>query len=264
MSTDATSSSSELQVNVANNLAEVRKNIEQVCTDNNRDVNSVRLVAVSKTKPLELLQQAYHQGGQRIFGENYAQELVEKAEQFFDGSKGDITWHFIGGLQSNKANMLVKGVVPHGQLVVETVGSQKVANKLNNAMETVLKDNAENVELQQRLPVFVQVNTSGEEAKSGVTPQEAVELCQHIFSDNTCPHLKLQGVMTIGAIGDISNFETLVKCRDAVAEALNVDSSSLELSMGMSGDYKEAIQYGATNVRVGSTIFGARDYSSKQ
>ncbi|KAL3910457.1 MAG: hypothetical protein SGILL_007681 [Bacillariaceae sp.] len=259
MSTDT--SSSDLRVDVAFNLKEVREKIHQVCADSERDVDTVRLVAVSKTKPLELLQKAYEEGEQRIFGENYAQELVEKAEQFFDGKHGDITWHFIGGLQSNKANMLVKGVVPYGNLVVETVGSRKVANKLSNAMETVLKEN-DSIP-QKQLPVFVQVNTSGEVNKSGVAPTEAIDLCQHIVSDD-CPHLSLMGLMTIGAIGDISNFETLAKCRESVADALGVPSSSLELSMGMSGDYEQAIQYNATNVRVGSTIFGARDYSNKK
>jgi pyridoxal phosphate enzyme (YggS family) len=252
--------SNDLRVDVAFNLQEVHDRIQEICKETSRDPDTVRLVAVSKTKPLELLQKAYHDGNQRVFGENYAQELVEKAEKFFDSKHGDIVWHFIGGLQSNKANMLVKGVVPYGTLVVETVGSVKVANKLNNAMEAVINEN-DSVH-QKKLPVFVQVNTSGEEAKSGVKRDEAVELSKYIVDE--CPSLKLMGLMTIGAIGDISDFETLAECRDTVAQALGVSVDSLELSMGMSGDYEEAIKYGATNVRVGSTIFGARDYSNKK
>lgn len=246
-------------VDVAFNLQEVQEAIRCVCQDVGRSPEQVRLVAVSKTKPLELLQQAYH-CGQRVFGENYAQELVDKAEQM-GHDHDDIVWHFIGGLQSNKANMLVKGVVPHGNLVVETVGSIKVATKLNNAMAN-LDDELPDEKKGTTLSVFVQINTSGEDAKSGVSPgDEAIELCQHIIK--SCDRLHLMGLMTIGAIGDISNFETLVACRDTVANALSVDPSTLELSMGMSGDYKEAIRYGATNVRVGSTLFGARDYSNK-
>jgi hypothetical protein len=149
-------------------------------------------------------------------------------------------------------NMLVKGVMPYGKLVVETVGSSKVADKLNNAMN----------DFEGKLDIFVQVNTSGEEAKSGVSPEEAIELCKHVTEQ--CDRLNLLGLMTIGAIGDASCFEQLSKCRESVAAALNVDAASLELSMGMSDDFEESIKCGSTNVRVGSTIFGARDYSNKK
>mmetsp|Transcript_24347 Transcript_24347/g.39790 ORF Transcript_24347/g.39790 Transcript_24347/m.39790 type:complete len:297 (+) Transcript_24347:26-916(+) len=253
LSTLSTSSSlnmseQQTEVDVGANLQEVIDRIQVACKDNGHAMEDVRLVAVSKTKPLALLKQAYA-SGQRVFGESYAQELVEKAKEM---DEDNVQWHFIGGLQSNKANMLVKGVVPFGKLVIETVATAKVANKLNDAMADFEE---------KKLAVMVQVNTSGEEAKSGVTPDEAIQLCQHIITD--CPRLDLMGLMTIGAIGDISNFETLSKCRDSVAEALGMDPKSLELSMGMSGDFEEAIKYGATNVRVGSTIFGERDYSKK-
>lgn len=237
----------QLEVNVAANLEEVRQKIADCCASSGRDVSEVTLVAVSKTKPLELVQQAYV-CGQRIFGENYAQELVEKAGTI---GEPDVQWHFIGNLQSNKANMLVKGVVPHGKLVVETLSSLKTANKLNNAMS----------DYEGTLDVFVQVNTSGEESKSGVTTEEAVELCKEIKA--SCDRINLRGVMTIGAPGDTDCLDALAKCRDEVASALGVDSAELELSMGMSGDYDVAIAKGSTNVRVGSTIFGARDYSNK-
>ncbi|KAG7363776.1 pyridoxal-5'-phosphate-dependent enzyme, class III [Nitzschia inconspicua] len=252
---------------IASNLKQVRDNIETVCQETDRSPTSVRLVAVSKTKPLELLQYAY-QNGQRVFGENYVQELVDKAGAM--KNRQDVVWHYIGALQSNKVNKLVKGVVPYGTLVVETVGSINVANKLNHAMETLItsdtNDNDDNNKEDMNpkvLSVFVQVNTSGEDSKSGVTPEDAVEICRHIV--NECDYLQLRGLMTIGAIGDISNFETLVQCRDSVAQGLGiVDPTTLELSMGMSGDYQDAIRYGATNVRVGSTIFGERDYTNNQ
>ena len=241
-------SNEQLEVNVGANLEEVRSRIVECCNDAGRDVTEVQLVAVSKTKPLELVKQAY-ESGQRVFGENYAQELVEKAGSI---GENDIIWHFIGSLQSNKANMLVKGVVPYGKLVVETVSSLKMAKKLDNAMSN----------FEGKLDIFVQVNTSGEESKSGVTPEEAVELCQQITKE--CERVELKGVMTIGAPGDTGCLDLLATCRDEVASALDISPKELGLSMGMSNDYDVAIAKGSTNVRVGSTIFGARDYSNKK
>jgi len=235
-------------VDVGANLEEVRQKIVESCEAAGRDLSTVQLVAVSKTKPLELVKQAYA-SGQRVFGENYAQELVDKAGSI---GESDVVWHFIGGLQSNKANMLVKGVMPHGTLVVETVSSLKVARKLDNAMSE-FED--------RKLDIFVQVNTSGEESKSGVAPSEVVEVCKQITSE--CERVQLKGVMTIGAPGDISCLESLAACRDEVTAALGMEATDLGLSMGMSGDYEVAIAKGSTNVRVGSTIFGARDYSNK-
>ena len=248
-----TEESSTSLVKVAENLDEVKRRMEEACGRSGRLVESVRLVAVSKTKPASLLLDAYHHG-QRVFGENYVQELVGKAQEL----PQDIVWHYIGPLQSNKANLLVKSVVPHAaQLCVETVATTKLANKLNNAMKQVLQDNEE--EEKKLLDVFVQVNTSGEESKSGVGPDEAVDLCRAIVE--TCPLLRLRGLMTIGAPGDTNAFDILAECRDGVESALG--QSGLELSMGMSADFETAIEKGADNIRVGSTIFGERDYSNK-
>ena len=244
-------------VDIGLNLQHVRTKIDEACSNANRDVSTVRLVAVSKTKPLIYIQKAY-ENGQRIFGENYAQELVEKAKKLGEKGIDDVQWHFIGGLQSNKANMLVKGVVPYGKLIVETVNSLKVAKKLDNAMADFINDDKEN----NKLGIFVQVNTSGEESKSGIVPNEVPELCQTIL--NECKNLSLMGLMTIGAPGDENCLSMLSACRDDVMSKLGDDNNALtdlELSMGMSGDYESAIAKGSTNVRVGSTIFGARDYS---
>jgi pyridoxal phosphate enzyme (YggS family) len=254
MSSESSSSS-----DVATNLNSVREKIQLVCTQHNIPPTSVRLVAVSKTKPNQLLMDAYNNthGGQRHFGENYVQELVAKAKTL----PNDIHWHFIGPLQSNKANILVNSVVPNvASLTVETVSSLKLAIKLNKAMESLeLDDDDDNIRL---LDIFIQVNTSGEESKSGVTPNApVVAICQEILDH--CPRLKIKGLMTIGAPGDLECFDTLVSCKEQVMNALAADFDSLELSMGMSGDYEQAIARGATNVRVGSTIFGERDYSSK-
>ena len=245
------SSSSSSQV--ALNLDTVLKNIQAACEESGRNVNDVRLVAVSKTKPTALLMDAYH-AGQRHFGENYVQELVGKAEEL----PNDIHWHFIGPLQSNKANLLVKSVLPNAaSLTVETVSTLKLANKLNHAMEAISEDDDDD---DTKLSIFIQVNTSGEDTKSGVEPSGAVALCREIVEH--CPRLDIRGLMTIGAPGDLECFGILNQCREQVMEALDVPS--LELSMGMSGDYEQAIAKGATNVRVGSTIFGERDYSDKK
>mmetsp|Transcript_9469 Transcript_9469/g.27036 ORF Transcript_9469/g.27036 Transcript_9469/m.27036 type:complete len:249 (+) Transcript_9469:193-939(+) len=205
-----------------------------------------RLVAVSKTKPVEMLKEAYD-AGQRVFGENYVQEIVEKAPQLPE----DIQWHFIGHLQSNKVKALLEAVP--NLTMLETVDTVKLANKLNNQVGSLGRS---------PLPVMVQVNTSGEESKSGVEPGNVVELARHVHQE--CPHLRLAGLMTIGMADYTSkpeNFECLQWCRQQICEALGLSADDIELSMGMSGDFEAAIEMGSTNVRVGSTIFGARNYN---
>lgn len=226
--------------------------MEDAISLNDRPAGSVRLVAVSKTKPLELLQAAY-ESGQRHFGENYAQELMAKSKEMPD----DVSWHFIGPLQSNKAAPLVKTVGLDKLACVETVSTLKLATKLNRAAES-LNDGADE---KKKLGVYIQVNTSGEESKSGVSPgAEAADLAERISEE--CPWISIDGLMTIGAPGDHSCFDALARCREEVAEALGRESNEMELSMGMSGDFEVAISKGATSVRVGSTIFGERDYSN--
>lgn len=205
-----------------------------------------RFVAVSKTKPADDVAAAYA-AGHRVFGENYVQELVDKAPTL----PSDVAWHFIGHLQSNKAKTLVDKVP--GLACVETVDTPKLASKLDAAVADAGRE---------RLRVLVQVNTSGEPSKHGVEPAAAPELAKHVAF--ACPNLTLAGVMTIG-MPDYSsrpeNFECLTRVRSAIAAEVGVDASSLELSMGMSGDYEAAIEMGSTNVRVGSGVFGARVYA---
>ncbi|KAL4168716.1 hypothetical protein KRP22_012114 [Phytophthora ramorum] len=172
------------------------------------------LVAVSKTKPIEDLQEAY-EADQRHFGENYIQELVQKAPLL----PADVKWHYIGHVQSNKAKPLVRDVP--NLFVVETVDSIKIANALNKASGEFRSE---------KLNVMVQVNTSEEEQKSGSDADSSVELARHI----------------------------------TVAEAIGKAEADLALSMGMSGDYELAISCGSTHVRVGSTIFGVRNYANKE
>ena len=160
----------------------------------------------------------------------------------------DIEWHFIGHLQSQKAAKLIKSVP--NLAIVETVDSLKLAMKLNNACVSANR---------QKLDIYIQVHTSDEETKSGVSPDELIEIISAITKE--CPHLSIRGLMTIGAAGDSTCFDKLSACRVTLASELNVPIESLALSMGMSGDFEDAISRGSTSIRVGSTIFGARDYS---
>eukprot|EP00475_Leptophrys_vorax_P020915 TRINITY_DN28678_c0_g1_i2.p2 TRINITY_DN28678_c0_g1~~TRINITY_DN28678_c0_g1_i2.p2 ORF type:complete len:249 (-),score=61.02 TRINITY_DN28678_c0_g1_i2:45-791(-) len=238
---------SKMSSGVVQALLAVRSRIDKVAARLNLS-QMPRLVAVSKTKPNELLMEVYDGASQRHFGENYVQELVTKAEQL----PKDIRWHFIGHLQSNKCKQLLS---VENLFLVETVDSTKLASKLDSTWGDLSRPN--------KLNVMVQVNTSNEQSKSGVEPSECVELAKHVKEN--CSNLNLLGLMTIGSFSEEPTrdcFDVLVTCRDKVAEALGVQPSELELSMGMSHDFELAIECGSTNVRVGSTIFGARNYSS--
>ena len=208
-----------------------------------------RLVAVSKTKTPEIIHAAYTHG-QRHFGENYVQELVEKANHQLL-SQLDIRWHFIGHLQRNKCNTLAS--VPN-LWAVETVDSDRLATQLDSSWK---KSGSE-----RRLKVFVQVNTSAEDSKSGCSPGAVPELVKHIV--NTCGCLEFCGLMTIGrtghdySVGPNPDFDCLLQCKKVICEQGIVMTGDVELSMGMSADYEEAIAAGSTNVRVGSSIFGSR------
>jgi uncharacterized pyridoxal phosphate-containing UPF0001 family protein len=240
-----------------------------------------RLVLVSKLKPASdilalhtLPSSSIDESYIQHFGENYVQELQEKAAIL----PRSINWHFIGGLQSNKCKIL--GSVPN-LWCVSSVDSVKKADGLDKAREAVRKSVKAKVADAMDPPaggvygddgeipalnIKVQVNTSGEESKSGVLPEEALSLCKHI-QDN-CPNLKLTGLMTIGAIarskaatgpdGENEDFVTLLRIRDQVAKGLDITPEELELSMGMSSDFEAAVKYGSNEVRVGSDIFGER------
>lgn len=217
----------------------------------------VRLVAVSKLKPANDIL-ALHQSPacHAHFGENYAQELSQKAGLL----PRTISWHFIGGLQSGHCKSLAK--IPN-LFCVSSVDSLKKAQLLDSARTS-------SPEELPKLNIHVQVNTSGEEAKSGCKPgADTVSLCREIAQN--LPRLNLLGLMTIGAIArsrattaenENEDFEALREQRDLVAKELGLDPDSLELSMGMSEDFEGAIAQGSGEVRVGSTIFGQRPAKS--
>ncbi|KAM4675005.1 pyridoxal phosphate homeostasis protein [Discoglossus pictus] len=213
-----------------------------------------RLVAVSKTKPPDMVIDAYRQG-QRYFGENYVQELVDKASNTnVLSSCPEIKWHFIGHLQKTHINKLV--AVPNLHML-ETIDSVKLADKVNGSWQK--KGSSE------RLKVMVQVNTSSEDSKHGLHPSETVGLVQHIIEK--CPGLEFVGLMTIGSFdhdlkdGPNPDFQLLLAQRQEVCSKLGLQVDSVELSMGMSMDFEHAIEVGSTNIRVGSTIFGERVYT---
>uniref|UniRef100_A0A4W5Q474 Pyridoxal phosphate homeostasis protein n=1 Tax=Hucho hucho TaxID=62062 RepID=A0A4W5Q474_9TELE len=214
-----------------------------------------RLVAVSKTKPPDMVIEAYRKG-HRNFGENYVNELVDKASnpQILE-SCPEIEWHFIGHLQKNNVNKLLG--VPN-LFMVETVDSAKLADKVNSSWQRLRAAST------QTLKIMVQINTSGEESKHGLPPGETVNTVKHILSK--CTALHFSGLMTIGRYGyDLADgpnpdFQALLSRRQEVCASLQLPLEDVELSMGMSTDFEHAIEVGSTNVRVGSTIFGNRDY----
>jgi PLP dependent protein len=223
---------------VAHNLSHVRARIEAAARRAGRDPSSVRLLAVGKTKPAEALAEAYA-AGQRELGENYAQELVEKHAAL--AHLPGIAWHFIGRLQSNKA----KVVAPIAALV-HAVDSERLAIELGK--RAALRDSP--------LPVLVEVNVGGETSKGGV---EAADLPRVLDRIESIPSLHLEGLMSIPPPADTPegsrpHHRRLRELRDAHGGAQRMPT----LSMGMTDDLEVAIEEGATIVRVGTAIFGAR------
>ncbi|KAG0352540.1 hypothetical protein BG005_008023 [Podila minutissima] len=207
---------------IADNLAGVQSRMNETLRSIT-NAQKAQLVAVSKYKPASDILAAYEKAGHRHFGENYL--------------PSDIKWHFIGTLQSNKCKTVAD--------------SAKKASTLDKACAASRSE---------PLRIFLQVNTSAEETKSGMLPSEALDVARHVVS--SCAHLKLAGLMTIGSPnpdlenGENPDFKTLNECRAIIQETLKIDD--LELSMGMSDDFPQALLQGSTNIRVGSTVFGSR------
>lgn len=207
---------------------------------------------MSKFKTEEDIIEAY-QAGQRHFGENYVKELNQKAKSTkLLHECAEIKWHFIGNLQSSKCKQIAS--LPN-LFMVETIDSAEIACKLNKAWG---KRNS------SPLNIMIQVNTSNEPQKNGVEPELVTETYEQIL--NNCENLKISGLMTIGSLADSLNtektnkdFQTLIECREKIAEQLKIQPIKIELSMGMSNDFEKAIMMGSTNVRVGSLIFGERE-----
>ena len=228
---------------VARHLEEVRQRIAKAAADASRDASTVMLLAVSKTFPAEDVRAAFD-AGQRAFGENYVQEAVAKITELAD-LRSEIEWHFIGPLQSNKTK-----VVAENFDWVHSVDRLKIAERLSDQRPDGMPP----------LNVCLQINVSGEDSKSGVAPGDASALARQIAA---LPRLRLRGLMAIPEpAGTLDEQRAPHRRLREILDTLRADGLELDtLSMGMSADIEAAILEGSTMVRIGTAIFGARDYS---
>lgn len=218
---------------------ELQNNLQNIL-DKLKGGYNAHLIAVSKTKPSSDIALLYELG-QRDFGENKVQELLEKSNEL-NKSCPEINWHFIGNLQSNKINMLLK---VKNLKSIHSVDSIKLLEKLISK------------KVDHKIGIFLQVNTSGEEEKSGF--EELSELQRAVELIKTSDSFYFQGLMTIGKIRTENFFEDAKKSFSKLVELKNqLNDSNIQLSMGMSADFELALQYGSNWVRVGSSIFGVR------
>lgn len=223
---------------IRDNLQIIGAKINQFCQKYDRDPSEVQLLAVSKKHPASAIQEAYA-AGQTVFGENYAQELLDKAAALADLA---IEWHFIGPMQSNKTRKIAAVAS-----WVHTIDRLKIAQRLNDQRPSELDP----------LAVCIQVNISGELSKSGVMPDEVEPLAEAIHQ---LPNLSLRGLMVIPAPEpDFDKQRAIFRQAALLKNQLNQTGLKLDtLSMGMSNDMEAAIAEGATIVRIGTAIFGAR------
>ena len=225
---------------VKEQLREVQKNIEQACIRAGRKPEEVTLIAVSKTKPVPMLEEAY-EGGARDFGENKVQEIVAKKPQLPE----DIRWHMIGHLQRNKVHQVVGKAV-----LIHSVDSLRLAEQIET--EAAKKDTD--------VDILLEVNVAREESKYGFFLEEVKDA---IMTIKDFPHVHIKGLMTIAPFVENpeENREVFKKLYEFAVDIgkKNIDNVTMAvLSMGMTGDYEVAIEEGATMVRVGTGIFGAR------
>ena len=224
-------------------LEEVEERIQEACRRAGRDRSEVTLIAVSKTKPAEVLKEAYDLGI-RVFGENKVQELTEKYEVL----PKDIRWHMIGHLQTNKVKYIADKVE-----LIHSVDSLKLT-------ETIEKEAAKR---NRTIDILVEVNVAEEESKFGLKVEEVIPFIEKVAGFS---HINVRGLMTIAPFVENpeknrSVFADLRKLSVDITEK-NIDNVNVSiLSMGMTNDYEVAIEEGATMVRVGTGIFGARNYN---
>lgn len=230
-------------MSIARRLAEIRESIAMACSRSGRTLSDVRLLAVSKMQPLELIEEAYA-AGLRDFGENYVQELAQRRKALLHLS--EIRWHLIGHLQTNKAKQALQSA--H---VFEALDSEKLLQELAHR--------AADSGARLPWPVFIQVNIDAEPTKSGVLPDAVEKLMYKVISEKV---LKLEGLMSIPEPKHPSEkmrpaFRKLAQLAQKTSNACGL-TSQLQLSMGMSEDFEVAIEEGANWVRVGRKLFGDR------
>ncbi len=225
-----------------NNFEAIEEKIQAACRRAGRKREDITLIAVSKTKPVEMLQEAYDLGN-RIFGENKVQEIVDK----YDALPNDISWHMIGHLQRNKVKYIIDKVT-----LIHSVDSLRLA-------ETIEK---EATKKGITADILIEVNAAREDTKFGVLPEMAEELVSDI---SNLPHIRIKGLMTIAPFVDNPEenriyFQRLRNLAVDIGENKSDNVTMGVLSMGMTNDYEIAIEEGATMIRVGTGLFGARDY----
>lgn len=231
---------------ITHNLAQVREKISAAAQRCGRASEDVTLLAVSKTKPASAVAEAIA-AGQRAFGENYVQEGVEKIRHFQDAGVRDLAWHFIGPLQSNKSRLVAERFD-----WCHTVDRPRIASRLSEQRPAHLPP----------LNVLIQINISDEQSKSGIALSELDALAAHIA---TLPGVQLRGLMAIPAPETEYDRQFAVARKMAVAfDALKQRYPTVDtLSLGMTDDMDAAIAAGSTMVRIGTAIFGARDYAAR-
>jgi pyridoxal phosphate enzyme (YggS family) len=224
-------------VSVAEGLARVRARIDRAARESGRSPQDVKLIAVSKTKPVASIREA-HALGQLAFGENYAQELATKAEALTD--LADIEWHFIGHLQTNKAKVVAK--FAHTVHAVDSVALVRVLGKRAAGRAS-------------SLPVLIEVNVGREPQKAGAAPSEIQDVMAAVRAE---PSLALRGLMTMPPAGDLPGARRAFEALSLLRNLHGGVAALPELSMGMSEDLEIAVACGASCVRVGRAIFGER------
>ncbi len=226
-------------MSISQNLATISQQIQQYCHQANRPEQSVKLLAVSKTKPISAIAEAI-EAGQRAFGENYVQEGIEKIQHFAENDT--LEWHFIGLLQSNKTRV----VAEHFDWV-QTIDRLKIAQRLSEQRPEHLP----------ALNVLIQINISDEASKSGISAKEMLELATQI---SQLPRLKLRGLMAIPKPESEPEQQkiALAQMNELFLQLQSQFEGIDTLSMGMSDDMPSAIECGSTMVRIGTAIFGAR------
>jgi PLP dependent protein len=228
-------------MSIADNLARLQEQIAQACRQSNRSQSEVALMAVSKVHPVEVIQEAYA-AGQRLFGENRVQEFQEKSQHL--GALVDAKFHLIGPLQSNKTNKAAELFD-----AIDAADSLKIAQRLNSAAEALGK----------KLPLLVEVKLSHEESKHGLAPDELPAL---LTAMDELKSIEAVGLMTVPpwsleAETARPYFKELRRLRD---ESQKTHPALTQLSMGMSNDFVVGIEEGSTCVRVGTALFGKREY----
>ncbi|PTV96116.1 hypothetical protein C8C76_12717 [Halanaerobium saccharolyticum] len=229
---------------LTNNLNQVKKNIKKAAAKAGRDFREIKLLAVSKNQDIDAIK-ILAEAGVKFFGENRVQELEEKNEKLL-AENIELDWHFIGHLQRNKVKYLMR---MENCRMIESIDSFRLAKEVNKRA----KKNG------RKIPVLIEINIAGDENKFGITPDKAKEFLQEI---NNFDYLKVEGLMTVlPYLDDSEELRSYFKGMKKLFDQLSKEVIPLsELSMGMTNDYQIAVEEGATIVRVGTAIFGEREY----